>query len=118
MPMMSWKNLNKYKKTLRGGVVVGKRWSKYTRAVSTHLIYPLIDKFNQLSTAVVKQIDVYLKKTPTFTNKTRINHIKTRTNHIKFRKNDIKLGKNEVIRRLLVLDSYEVSPIHDCFFYL
>jgi len=92
---------------------------------STHLIYPLIDKFNQLSTAVVKQIDVYLKKTPTFTNKTRTIHEKTRTihektrtNHIKFRKNEEELGKNEVIRRLLVPDSYEVSPIHDCFFYL
>ena len=90
---------------------------------STHLIYPLIDKFIQLSTAVVKQIDVNLKKTRTIHEKTRVILKKTRvilkktlTNHIKFRKNEEKFGKNEVIRRLLVLDGYEVSPIHDFFF--
>ena len=97
---------------------------------STHLIYPLIDKFIQLSTAVVKQIDVNLKKTRTIHEKTRVilkktrvilkktltNHIKFRKNEEKFRKNEEKFGKNEVIRRLLVLDGYEVSPIHDFFF--
>ncbi len=83
---------------------------------STHLIYPLIDKFIQLSTAVVKQIDVNLKKTRVILKKTRVILKKTLTNHIKFRKNEEKFGKNEVIRRLLVLDGYEVSPIHDFFF--
>ena len=83
---------------------------------STHLIYPLIDKFIQLSTAVVKQIDVNLKKTRVILKKTLTNHIKFRKNEEKFGKNEEKFGKNEVIRRLLVLDGYEVSPIHDFFF--